>query len=134
MQAMDYAMPEASGTTILVVDDHPDSADLVARLLETAGYVVLQADSARQAVERLDDNGDIALVLSDIRMPDVDGFDFLRLVRQRHPGLPMVLMTGLPITNEDFVPRGARILQKPFGMDQLKRVVFESLSPNPSPE
>ncbi len=122
-------MAAGAGATILVVDDHPDTADLVARLLETAGYVIAQADSAYQAVEHLDGNRDISLILSDIRMPNVDGFDFLRLVRQRYPSLPMVLMTGLPITGEDFVPRGARILQKPFGIDELKRVVAEALPP-----
>ena len=122
-------MVAGAGATILVVDDHPDTAKLVAKLLETAGYGILQADSAYQAVEHLDSNRDIALVLSDIRMPNVDGFDFLRLVRQRYPSLPMVLMTGLPIAREDFVPRGARILQKPFGIDELQRIVVEALTP-----
>jgi CheY-like chemotaxis protein len=122
-------MAAGAGATILVVDDHPDTADLVAKLLETAGYVIVQADSAYQAVEHLDGNRDITLILSDIRMPNVDGFDFLRLVRQRYPSLPMVLMTGLPITGEDFVPRGARILQKPFGIDELQRVVANALTP-----
>ena len=42
----------------------------------------------------------------------------------------MVLMTGMPITGEDFVPRGARILQKPFGIEALKRAVVESLAPS----
>jgi len=128
---MAFPMAAGAGARILVVDDHPDTAELVARLLETAGYDIAQADSAYQAVEHLDGNRDIALILSDIRMPNVDGFDFLRLVRQRYPSLPMVLMTGLPITREDFVPRGAMILQKPFGIDELKRVVAEALTPPP---
>ena len=98
--------------TVLVVDDHPDTAELVASLLEGAGYAIIKASSACQAVDVLDAHRDISLILSDVRMPSVDGFDFLRLVRQRYPALPMVLMTGLPITSADFVPRGARILQK----------------------
>lgn len=132
-QNMVPSTPAGSGAKVLVVDDHPDTADLVARLLETAGYAIMQADSAYQAVEHLDGNCDISLILSDIRMPNVDGFDFLRLVRQRYPSLPMVLMTGLPITQEDFVPRGARILQKPFGISELQRVVAEALAP-PCPD
>ena len=118
--------------TVLVVDDHPDTAEVVARLLESAGYAIVEASSAYQAVELLDANRDISLILSDVRMPNVDGFDFLRLVRHRYPSLPMVLMTGLPITREDFVPRGARILQKPFGIDELQRIVAELLASGPS--
>jgi len=114
--------------TVLVVDDHPDTAEVVARLLESAGYAIVAASSAYQAVELLDANRDISLIVSDVRMPNVDGFDFLRLVRHRYPSLPMVLMTGLPITSEDFVPRGARILQKPFGIDELQRTVAEILA------
>ncbi len=118
--------------TVLVVDDHPDTAEVVARLLESAGYAIVEASSAYQAVELLDANRDISLILSDVRMPNVDGFDFLRLVRHRYPSLPMILMTGLPITQEDFVPRGARILQKPFGIDELQRIIAELLASDPS--
>lgn len=122
-------MRNPNPATVLVVDDHPDTAELVASLLEGAGYAIIKASSACQAVDVLDVHRDISLILSDVRMPSVDGFDFLRLVRQRYPALPMVLMTGLPITSADFVPRGARILRKPFGIDELERVVSDAIPP-----
>ena len=113
--------------TILVVDDDRDAADTIAVLLEASGMSVLSAYSARDGLDRLDERSDIGLVVSDIRMPGVDGFDFLRVVKHRFPSLPTVLTTGLPVTDDDVVPHGALILQKPFAVEDLKRVVAEQL-------
>jgi len=69
----------------------------------------------------------IDLVLSDIRMPDVDGFDLLRVLRHRFPALPIILMSGLPITSDDVVPTGASILKKPFTMVDLQGALRQKL-------
>ena len=120
-------MPAPPPRTILVVDDDRDAADTIAVLLEATGMAVLSAYSAREGLDRLDECPGICLVISDIRMPGVDGFDFLRVVKHRFPLLPAVLTTGLPITDDDVVPRGALILQKPFAVEDLKRAVAEQL-------
>jgi DNA-binding NtrC family response regulator len=117
----------AAPRTILIVDDDRDAADTIAVLLEESGMSVLPVYSAREGLDRLDECPDIGLVLSDIRMPGVDGFDFLRVVKHRFPSLPTVLTTGLPVTDDDIVPHGALILQKPFAVEELKRVVAEQL-------
>ena len=119
--------PPATPRTILIVDDDRDAADTIAVLLEASGMSVLSAYSAREGLDRLDERSDICLVVSDIRMPGVDGFDFLRVVRHRFPKLPTVLTTGLPVTDDDIVPHGALILQKPFAVEELKRAVAEQL-------
>ena len=112
---------------ILVVDDDHDAADTIAVLLETMDLPVISAYSAREGLDRLDERSGICLVISDVRMPGVDGFDFLRVVKHRFPALPVLLTTGLPITDEDIVPRGASILQKPFAREDLRRAVAEQL-------
>jgi len=121
--------------TILVVDDNRDAADTTAVLLEEMGLVAMPAYSAREGLDRLDECPDVCLVISDIRMPGVDGFDFIRVVKHRFPSLPTLLTTGLPITEEDVIPRGAAILQKPFAKDDLRRAMADHLGiPNaPSP-
>jgi DNA-binding NtrC family response regulator len=120
--------PSGSGRrTILVVDDDRDAADTIAVLLESTGMSVLSASSAREGLDRLDERPDVCLVISDIRMPGVDGFDFLRVVKHRFPKLPTVLTTGMPVTDDDIVPHGALILQKPFAVEDLKRAVSEQL-------
>jgi len=119
--------PAEARRRILVVDDDRDAADTIAVLLEATGMSVLSAYSARDGLDRLDECQDICLVISDIRMPGVDGFDFLRVVKHRFPKLPTVLTTGLPVTDDDVVPHGALILQKPFAVEDLKRAVAEQL-------
>jgi len=117
---------------ILVVDDNPDLAASTADLLETAGYTAIPAYSAREAVDLLDEIERIDLVLSDIRMPDVDGFDLLRVLRHRFTTLPIILMSGLPVTPDDIVPNGATILMKPFDVAQLQEAIARKLPPWPS--
>jgi len=109
-------MPErdtAAPPTILVADDTLDAAEVIARLLEHVGYAALCAHSAREALDLLDERSDIRLVLSDVRMPGLDGFDLVRVLRHRFPALPVILMTGLPVTDEDAAPTGVEVLQKP---------------------
>jgi len=67
------------------------------------------------------------VVITDIRMPDVDGLDFRRVLKHRFPALPVVLMTGLPLSEEDMVPRNVEVLQKPFTTDALLRAVLVKL-------
>lgn len=118
--------------TILVVDDNRDLVLTVAKLLEIAGYSAIPAYSAREAVDLLDETPTIDLVLSDIRMPDVDGFDLLRVLRHRFRSLPIILMSGLPITSDDVIPSGASILQKPIDIDELQRLVQQKVGPSRS--
>ncbi|MEO8303294.1 MAG: response regulator [Betaproteobacteria bacterium] len=123
----DVAPSNPRTRTILVVDDDRDTADTIAALLETTGMPVLSAYSAREGLDQMDECPDICLVISDIRMPGVDGFDFLRVVKHRFPSVLTVLTTGLPISDDDVVPHGALILQKPFAVEELKRAVAEQL-------
>jgi DNA-binding NtrC family response regulator len=111
--------------TVLIVDDNRDAADALSLALQGYGHTVAAAYSAREALDLLDENPEIRLVVSDIRMPDVSGFDFRRVVRHRFPGLPMVLITGIPVTSEDVVPRDAKILQKPVAASELHQVILD---------
>jgi CheY-like chemotaxis protein len=111
------------------VDDNRDMVDSIAKVLELFGYSTLPAYSAREACDLLDEAPNIDLVLSDIRMPDVDGFDLLRVLRHRFRALPIILMSGVPVTEDDVVPFGASILHKPIAMDELRRLVEQKLAP-----
>lgn len=112
---------------ILVVDDNRELVTATAALLETEGYTAIPAYSAREAVDLLDDVERIDLVLSDIRMPDVDGFDLLRVLRHRFPSLPIILVSGVPVTSDDVVPSGAVILKKPVDPGQLLALIARKL-------
>ena|SRR5438094_4973913 len=127
MSAQDAGPPKAkpTGDNVLIVDDNRDAADALAMALREYGHTVTAAYSAREALDLLDESPEIRLVVSDIRMPEVSGFDFRRVVRHRFPGLPMVMITGIPVTSEDVVPRDTAILQKPVAAHDLQQVILQ---------
>ena len=113
--------------TVLVVDDNLDFAEGIARLLQLHGQPAIAMATVRGALDTLDDDPTVGLVVSDIRMPQVDGFDFHRVLKYRFASLPVVLMTGLPLTEEDNPPRDIRILRKPFPIEELLQAIAEHL-------
>lgn len=109
--------------TILVTDDNRDAADVLSTFLKVSGYPTVCAYSAREALDALDRDRGIGWVISDVRMPGIDGFDFLRVVRHRFPEMNVILVTGHEITAEDVVPGGATILRKPVDLDHLLQLL-----------
>jgi two-component system NtrC family sensor kinase len=124
---VDGADRAAGVGAILVVDDDRDAADTTALLLESMGLAVVTAYSAREGLDCLDERSDVRLLVSDVRMPGVDGFDFIRVAKHRFPSLPALLTTGFPVTDDDVIPRGALILQKPYSLDELRDAIAEQL-------
>lgn len=122
-------MDKRSGndSAVLVVDDNRDSVEGVALLLELSGRAVVRAYSAPEALDRLDEDPTIGLVLSDVKMPQLDGYDFFRVVAHRYPKLPVVLMTGYPIEDDDDPPPHADVLTKPFDATLLERITARYL-------
>jgi DNA-binding NtrC family response regulator len=109
--------------TVLVTDDNRDVVDALAAFLNMSGYKVIASYSAREALDALDRDSSVAYVISDVRMPELDGFDFLRVVKHRFPAIKVILVTGHEITNDDVVPAGATILKKPLEFDQLLKLL-----------
>jgi two-component system response regulator AtoC len=116
---------------ILVVDDEPGLRRVVCVALGREGYTTIEAEDGQQALQLLEAGGGaIALVLCDIRMPGLDGIEIERLVWERWPGLPVVLMSGE--VTRDWVMRRVRdrtinLLRKPFRPDDLVEVVRAAL-------
>ena len=79
---------------VLHVDDDPTITDLAATYLEREGLAVESETSARDGLDRLAGNRSFDCIVSDYDMPETDGLEFLRSVREDHPDLPFVLFTG----------------------------------------
>ena len=79
---------------LLIVDDQQQILNLLGDFVTDCGHEVITATNGAEALERLEDAAQIGAVLSDIRMPKMNGIDFLKGVRVRFPGIPVVLMTG----------------------------------------
>ena len=118
---------QGSDASVLVVDDNRDTVEGVAMLLESFGHRVLRAYSAPEALNLLDDAPMVRLVLSDVKMPQLDGYDFFRVVAHRYPKLPVVLMTGYPIVDDDDPPPHADVLTKPFDAKLLESIASRYL-------
>lgn len=118
---------ERNDASVLVVDDNRDTVEGVAMLLESFGHRVLRAYSAPEALNLLDDAPTVRLVLSDVKMPQLDGYDFFRVVAHRYPKLPVVLMTGYPIADDDDPPPHVDVLPKPFDAQLLESIASRYL-------
>jgi DNA-binding NtrC family response regulator len=115
----------------LVVDDEELVRDLTVLVLRRAGYEVVSAASARQALELVETHS-IDLIVSDVVMPDLTGVELLAEMRERRPDLPVVLMTGGspdPERTTNALELGAcAIVFKPFTHAQLRDAVATALS------
>ena len=120
--------------TVLVVEDDERSREMLRRALTREGWEVLEAANGRMALERL--NGPVpALILLDLMMPEMDGFEFMQELRQRpdYRQVPVVVITAKDITEDDrrrLNGNVARILQKStLSMQELVAQV-QALTPN----
>ncbi|HLA16675.1 MAG TPA: response regulator [Candidatus Limnocylindrales bacterium] len=88
--------PEQASARILVVDDSPVDRAVVARLLASDGYEVVEAENGRQALDLLRANG-VDAVITDLLMPELDGFATLAAIRadEKHGHIPVIVITGL---------------------------------------
>lgn len=114
-------MPERS---ILIVEDDPVQLRQMLRLLKSEGHRLSQASSGREAMKILETKY-FDLVLSDRKMPDVNGDLLLSHVRLMYPGLPIAIITAYPEGVEELEPDG--MLEKPFKGEQLKELVMRLL-------
>ena len=115
----------AGGTeTILLVEDEAPVRELVRRVLESAGYVVLAAGLPSEAERLLDETGKVDLLLTDIVMPEMSGYDLAERVSERRPDVRRLFISG-------YTPRVQRVrgplLKKPFAPEQLARAVRSAL-------
>ncbi|MBS2011548.1 MAG: sigma-54-dependent Fis family transcriptional regulator [Deltaproteobacteria bacterium] len=116
--------------SVLVVDDDLAIGTVLVALLEQRGYGALHVATAEEAVRVLDTRP-FDIVLSDIRMPGMDGMALLDHVTARFPGLPVVLLTahGSVTLAVDAMKRGAAdFVQKPFERDEIAFVVEKALT------
>lgn len=111
--------------SVLVVDDNEELAENIAEILTDVGVAVRVARDAASALEAFDEH-EWSLVVTDMRMPKVDGLELLTMLKERRPATPILIMTGF--ADSDTVARaqcsGALgVLNKPIDLDDLIALV-----------
>lgn len=114
-----------TGSPILVVDDDPTILVTVADALDLEGYAVVTATNGQEALAVLEtETSRPRLVLLDMRMPVLDGWGFMRAVRERGLSLSVVVMTAAADARRWAREIGAHdVLAKPFELDDLMATV-----------
>jgi PAS domain S-box-containing protein len=121
-----------SGETVLVVDDEAFILETARETLNDAGYQALTADGAEAALHIMETRGDeIDAVITDLRMPSMDGFALIRRLHAQRPNLPIIAASGMADgRTDDAVEAGARtFLAKPFTADKLQAALQDVLQP-----
>jgi CheY-like chemotaxis protein len=115
------------GETVLVVEDYPVVRQLARRVLEQAGYAVLEAESSARALELASDSArHIDLLLTDVVMPLMGGAELAEHVRKLHPRARILFVSGYgpdELRRREGTPTGAHFLQKPLTPEKLGRAV-----------
>jgi len=123
--------PFVAGTAnCLVVDDEPSVRRSLVRMLQAQGFTCFEAGTGREGLGVLERLGEIPLVISDMRMPELDGIGFLEAVRRRHPDTSVIMLSGMSETTTavDCLHMGAAdFLLKPISMSELQERVARAL-------
>ena len=113
---------------ILIIDDNPNVRSILSRLLYAQGYDVEVAEDGKKGIKLFDEMGDFDLVISDIRMPNMDGNEVAKHIRNSDKiGTPLIAITGFP--EESHMEMFDCILLKPFSLRDLSHMVQSLVKP-----
>lgn len=113
--------------TILIADDEPAIVDLLTQFLEDEGYAVERADDGRAALE-LTHRQPPDLIIADVMMPRMTGFELVDELAGPFPHLPVILMSAAVVSRRD----GVAFIAKPFDLGELLDLVESNLDREPT--
>ena len=119
---------------ILVVDDEESTRTGLSKILDKQGYRVVTAKNGIDALEKLNQET-CNLVITDMKMPEMDGIKLLKEIKQRDPQVGVIIVTAYGEVDSylEAMNLGAfEYLNKPIKMDELKRVIDKTLAQTPS--
>jgi CheY-like chemotaxis protein len=118
---------------LLVVDDEAIVRMVTADVLDEAGFDVVEAANASEALVLLDARPDISLMLTDVRMPgELDGYKLSRIVRRKYAAIGIIVISGDSPPAEGDLPQGACFLGKPLLPSGLLNAVRATLAQRPA--
>jgi two-component system cell cycle sensor histidine kinase/response regulator CckA len=126
---------EPRGQTILIVEDEAGIRGNVRECLQQLGYHVLEAENGTAALQVCDDlHGKIDLVLTDLVMPVMGGYELACEMAKHYPAVRILFMSGYTedsAARRDILLQGSAFLQKPFSVADLSNAVHQALAARP---
>jgi CheY-like chemotaxis protein len=125
--------PRLVGVRVLVVDDDAGICRTLAEILEAEGCVVETAGNGVEALRRVE-KSDFDVVLTDVVMPEMDGHELFCAIRERFPGLPVLMMTAFHHDKDHIIKRSRLrgldgvIFKKPVDPGRLRQVLIETVA------
>jgi two-component system, NtrC family, response regulator AtoC len=117
---------------ILIVDDELNMRLVLSAMLKKEGFEVSSASDGREALQILQSSG-TAVVITDLKMPDIDGMELLSRISERYPEIPVIMITahGTIATAVEALKKGAfDYITKPFELDDLKNIIAKAIKTN----
>jgi nitrogen-specific signal transduction histidine kinase len=128
-EAVEAGKIDTGREVVLLVEDESTLRGLVRQYLQNQGYTVLEAHSGAAALRIASYySGPIHLLLTDVIMPGMNGVELAGLVRERYPGLPVVLTSGYSNALAESAHRGFELIQKPYSVELLSRILRKAIS------
>ena len=127
--AVPATLLRGDGVRCLVVDDEPRLRQVLVRLMETDGFICSEAANGIEALEAVQRNA-FTLVLSDLRMPRMDGIELLRQLRARFPDVAVVMITAVAdveVAVSCLAIGAMDYLTKPFHLEEVRARVIQAL-------
>jgi len=123
------------GQLVLVVEDEPAVREVTIRMVGSLGYAVVAAGNATEALEIVGERPELALLFTDVVLPDgINGAELVRRVRVLRPGLPVLFTSGYTenaIIHHGRLDPGVTLIEKPFTRAELARRIEEALAAGP---
>lgn len=113
---------------LLVIEDEEGARQVIARLLSTYGYEVVEAADGEQGMELFGSHGDISVVLTDLTLPGKSGWDVAKEVKETSPDTPVIVLSGWDINGGDLHIKESgvsRVLSKPVKIKDIVAAVRE---------
>lgn len=117
--------------TILVIDDEKDTGRIMSHIFGDRGDRVMVSPSGKEGLRKFRDGKDFDLVFLDVKLPDANGLDILRQIKQISPKVKVIIITafGSPEARQGALERGASaFLDKPIQIEEMLRLAEEVLS------
>jgi len=119
---------QTNSSTILIVEDEMIVRLIGSDTLTDAGYEVMEAATADEALRILDEHGDVEVLFTDIRMPgSMDGLELARVVHARWPAMKILITSGDTFPTRSAIADDGHFLAKPYSTEVLRREVDKLL-------